>query len=68
MDREACWVTYSPWDRKESDMTERVTHTYTENFGGLCVYLKCINISAMKFIPAVEVDHPTCCSSLGKVL
>ena len=29
MDREAWWATYSPWDRKESDLTEWLTHTHT---------------------------------------
>ena len=28
MDRGA-WVGYSPWGRKESDMTKRLTHTHT---------------------------------------
>ena len=27
-DREAWWATYSPWSRKESDMTEQLTHPY----------------------------------------
>ena len=30
-------VGYSPWGRKESDMTEQLTHTYGE-YGGLDVY------------------------------
>ena len=28
MDRGACWATYSPWGRKESDMTEHAHMTY----------------------------------------
>ena len=33
MDREAWRATYSPWDCKESNMTERLTHTdlYTDS-------------------------------------
>ena len=30
-------VGYSPWGRKESDMTEQLTHTYGE-YGGLDIY------------------------------
>ena len=29
MDREAWWATYSPWDRKEVDMSERLSMTTT---------------------------------------
>ena len=30
-------VSYSPWGRKELDMTEQLTHTYGE-YGGLDTY------------------------------
>ena len=30
MDREAWWITNSPWGHKESDMTEQLTHHNTD--------------------------------------
>ena len=29
---------YSPWGRKESDMTEQLTHTHTEDYGTVLTF------------------------------